>query len=119
MGDLSAHFSRSEFACSCGCGYNTVDTELLTIMEVVRQHFDAPVKITSGCRCLTRNAEVGGSKHSQHLIGRAADIQVGGVEPGEVADYIDNMWPDKLGLGKYGVFVHVDSRSTKARWEGV
>lgn len=113
---LSAHFARSEFACSCGCGYNTVDTELLTMLEIVRQHFDAPVTITSACRCPTRNAEVGGAENSQHLIGRAADIQISGIEPREVADYIDNMWPDTYGLGRYGVFTHLDSRVPRARW---
>ena len=115
---LSPHFSRSEFACNCGCGFNSVDTELLTILEIVRQHFDAPIKITNGCRCPARNKEVGGSKSSQHLVGRAADIQVEEVEPFEVQEYIDNMWPDQYGLGRYAVFTHIDSRSTKARWQG-
>lgn len=117
-GDLSAHFSRREFACHCGCGFNTVDTELLTVLEVIRQHFDAKVKVTSGCRCVARNEQEGGSERSQHLIGRAADIQVDTVEPAEVADFVDQMWPDQYGLGRYGVFTHVDTRSTRARWEG-
>lgn len=118
MGDLSANFSRSEFACKCGCGFNTVDTELLTVMEIIRQHFDCPIKITNGCRCPTRNAEVGGAENSQHLIGRAADIQVGEIVPSQVQDYIDQMWPDTYGLGRYGVFTHVDTRTPRARWEG-
>lgn len=113
---LSTHFSRSEFACNCGCGFNTVDTELLTVLEIIREHFDSPIKITNGCRCLARNAEVGGAENSQHLIGRAADIQIDGVEPIDVQDYIDQMWPDQYGLGRYGVFTHVDTRSTRARW---
>jgi hypothetical protein len=29
MGDLSENFSRREFECSCGCGMDTVDAQLL------------------------------------------------------------------------------------------
>lgn len=120
MGDISANFDRSEFACSCGCGFDTVDTELLTMLEVIRQHFDAKIKVTSGCRCVARNSDplVGGSKRSKHLIGRAADIQVEGISPEEVANFVDKTWPDSYGLGRYRTFTHVDSRGGKARWGG-
>lgn len=115
-GSLSAHFSRHEMACECGCGFDTMDVELLTVLEIIRQHFDAKVKITSGCRCVDHNSEVGGSGNSQHLYGRAADIQVEGVSARRVANYIDKIWPDSYGLGRYPTWVHIDSRSTKARW---
>lgn len=113
---ISAHFSRSEFACRCGCGFDTVDAELLAILEAVRQHFDAPVKVSSACRCSVRNESVGGGAKSQHLLGRAADIQVKDVPPPQVADYIESLWPDEHGLGRYNSFTHVDSRKGKARW---
>ena len=115
---LSAHFDRSEFACHCGCGFNTVDAELLTTLEIVRQHFDAPLTINSACRCSSHNEAVGGGSKSQHLIGRAADIVVEGVAPSEVADYIDQMWPDTYGLGRYNSFTHVDTRVARGRWDG-
>ena len=35
----SKYFSRSEFACRCGCGFDTVDAELLQILEKLRKHF--------------------------------------------------------------------------------
>ena len=76
MGDLSEHFSREEMACKCGCGLDTVDAELLSLLEKIRAHFDRPITINSGCRCEAHNRAVGGSKNSQHLIGRAADIVV-------------------------------------------
>jgi hypothetical protein len=33
-----------------------------------------PTKINSGCRCVKHNAEIGGSEHSAHPKGEAADI---------------------------------------------
>ena len=118
MGDLSAHFSRHEFACGCGCGFDTVDSETLVVAEVIRDHYDAKIKINSACRCVAHNALVGGGVKSQHLVARAIDIEVDGVPAPEVADYIDSIYPDKYGLGRYSNFTHVDSRKGKARWSG-
>jgi len=54
---LSKHFYRDEFACQCGCGFDTVDHELVKILEDVRKTFNAPVHISSGCRCEKHNAD--------------------------------------------------------------
>ncbi len=115
---LSPNFWRSEFTCGCGCGFNTVDTALLTRLEVIREFFDTKVKVTSACRCEAHNKAVGGGKNSQHLIGRAADIQVQNVDPSLVQEFVDDMWPDDGGLGRYNTFTHIDTRTVKARWEG-
>jgi uncharacterized protein YcbK (DUF882 family) len=117
MGKLSANFDRSEFACKCLCDYDTVDVELLEILEAIRQHFAAAITINSAARCPNKNRAVGGAKNSQHLYGRAADIVVDGIGPDEVHAYIDKTWPNELGLGRYATFTHVDSRGYKARWE--
>jgi len=99
MKRVSRHFGRHEFACLCGCGFDTVDVELLEILENIRQQLNAPVTINSGCRCRTHNLEVEGSKKSQHLRGRAADIKVHGVLPQAVQNFIDSTWPHQYGLG--------------------
>ena len=115
---ISEHFKRSEFTCGCGCGLDTVDTGLIYLLELVRARFAVPVTVNSGCRCLGHNDRVGGSAKSQHLIGRAADIVVAGIEPSDVADYLDSVYPNQYGLGRYDTFTHIDSRGTKARWQG-
>jgi uncharacterized protein YcbK (DUF882 family) len=116
MGDLSNNFNRSEFACRCGCGQDTVDAELLEILEAVRERFDSSVIITSGNRCLYHNEREGGSSNSLHLTGRAADFVVVNVDPEDVADFLEPIAP---GLGRYSNWTHVDSRSGgKARWSG-
>ena len=90
MTRLSINFTREEFRCkgeNChptiagNCGFDTVDTELLRILENVRNHFDEPVTITSACRCMAHNESVGGAHNSQHTKGRAADIIVKDVDP--------------------------------------
>ena len=114
---LSNHFRREEFACKCGCGFDTVDAGLLRILEAARDYFDSPVIITSACRCMAHNERVGGAQASQHLLGRAADIIIKGADPEEVAEWFINHHDG--GIGEYSTFTHVDSRSDrKARWIG-
>ena len=111
---LSDHFRRSEFRCKCGCGQDTVDAELIAILEKIRLQFGAPVHISSGNRCPEYNRSVGGAKNSQHLKSRAADIQVKGVDPHEVQDWIDEWHVG--GMGRYESFTHIDTRNKRARW---
>lgn len=122
MGDLSPHFSRAEFRCR-GCTperpcarfpFDTVDAQLLGILEAVRVHFGQPVTVTSGNRCPAHNARVGGASRSKHLTGRAADIQVRGYSSAEVAAWIDAEL-NAGGLAAYPNFTHVDTR-TNGRW---
>ena len=114
---LSKHFKREEFACSCGCGFDTVDKETLHVLGAVRDRFDAPVTITSGCRCPEHNKRIGGASSSKHTEGRAADFRVQGVTSNEVYDFLDWMYPDQYGIGLYSTWVHIDTRSGKpARW---
>lgn len=78
MGDLSPHFSRHEFRCRCGCGGAIVDPHLVEHLETLRRmKGNKPIRIVSGYRCASHNAAVGGSKRSQHLVGRAADLEHG------------------------------------------
>ena len=114
---LSKNFRRSEFKCRCGCGFDTIDAQTLEILEAVREHF-GPVVVTSGARCPAHNAAIGGAKKSQHLLGRAADIQVKDVDPDLVHDWIAERY-SWASLGRYKTFTHVDTRTNgPARWEG-
>jgi len=111
---ISEHFRRSEFQCKCGCGADTVDVLLVEYLEKIREHFDSPVIINSGCRCTGYNKGIGGAVKSQHLIGRAADITVGSVSPQDVADYAESIGVP--GVGRYKTFTHIDSRNNMTRW---
>jgi len=114
MGDLTKNFSRSEFACKCGCGFDTIDYEVLNRLEDLRLIYNAPITINSACRCAKHNKVVGGKSSSMHLKGRAVDFVVKGKSPFEVYDDSAPHW--KGGLGRYSTFTHIDSRGRKARW---
>lgn len=115
---LSPHFSRSEFACPCGCGFDTVDAELIAVLEKARAYFNAPISINSGCRCATHNATLPNSaRSSQHLRGKAADIQIKDIDPNTVADYFEQTYPNAYGIGRYNTFTHIDVRDGKSRWD--
>lgn len=114
MGTLSAHFNRSEFACSCGCGFDTVDAALVEALEVIRVHFGQPITVSSGARCPEHNAAIGGADKSQHKKGRAADIVVKSVDAAAVATFAEDLG---LSVGTYNYFTHVDTRSgPPKRW---
>jgi len=59
-----------------------------TILEPIRQYFNAPMIITSGFRCGTLNYMVGGATDSQHCLGQAADFHVEGYTLEEVFEWI-------------------------------
>lgn len=81
--DNIKYFSRSEFKCQCGgkyCnGYPAEPSEaLVRIAESLREEIGKPIIITSGLRCATHNAEVGGVSNSRHISGKAMDFYVSG-----------------------------------------
>ena len=116
MNKLSINFYRHEFSCKCNCGFDTVDVKLVEVLQHIRDHFGASVTVTSGCRCKSYNAEVGGSNKSQHTMGRAADIVVEGIAPEYVANLAEQYMGDTGGIGRYPDFTHIDTRTGCARW---
>ena len=83
MGDLSRNFSRHEFHCRC-CGRAELNPRLVEALQELRDLAGRAVRITSGYRCPDHNRAEGGSKRSQHLLGNAADIVIGGHRPTEM-----------------------------------
>jgi len=118
---LSKNFKVSEFKCNDGSDKILIDTELVMVLQKIRNHFGKPVTINSAYRTSSYNKKVGGVSNSQHVKGTAADISVSGVNPKEVAQYAEYIMPNKGGIGLYdsaksGRFVHVDVRSNRSRW---
>ena len=96
--------------------------KLLAIhLQAFRDVFNEPITINSSYRCEEHNRSVGGSKTSQHLLGKAADITIKGYTPDEVADKIELLHSENRnrtnGLGRYNTFTHVDIRNNYARWD--
>ena len=122
---LSEHFEVREFRCRDGSDPVFVDSELVRVLQNIRDHFGKPVVITSAYRTAVHNKAVGGAAYSQHCYGRAADIRVAGVTVERLAAYAEKLLPDTGGIGRYPVrsgrptgWVHVDVRTVKSRWTG-
>ena len=125
---MTNNFKKSEFDCKCGCempGDVFVNiTKLANQLQYVRDNVSMPITINSAYRCEAHNKSVGGSVNSQHLLGKAADIVIQGLDPVlDTYDYLDELMLSgeilQGGLGMYQSFTHYDIRKNKARWNNV
>ncbi len=123
---LSENFSTGELACRCTdprCHLTLVSPRLVDALQTLRSLIAAPLWITSGYRCQSHNAAVGGRPHSFHTMGLAADLAAAppaGLQ--ELADTAARI-PAIGGIGVYRQrgFVHVDVRprtaeEARTRW---
>ncbi len=128
MGDISRHFSRSEFACRKGegpcpyCGGKVPpDSVLLPLTAKLEQLRIAlgnkPIRINSAYRCKERNAELAdAAPTSQHLTGNAVDIAIDGGREACISAAIQAA---RVGFNGIGVdvrnyrYIHVDMRYKK------
>jgi uncharacterized protein YcbK (DUF882 family) len=115
---LTANFKVKEFACTDGSDPIFIDSDLVNVLQKIRNHFGKSVTITSAYRTPTKNKACGGTTYSQHLYGKAADIKVNGIAPKTVAAYAEKLLPKSGGIGIYKTFTHIDVRATKSRWNG-
>lgn len=142
MGDLSKNLSRHEFACNCGCNFDTVDSLLVEFLQASADYFSlaydasATIIITGGNRCREHNDKLreeclisGGirgantSRNSQHIHGRAADhkIFLGNgkqVPEREVYAFYAREYGEEVSLGRYDGRTHMDTRTNGGkRWD--
>ncbi len=123
---LSEHFTLDEMVVSQEAarkGIPNIPTdadiaalkELCTnVLEPLRQALGKPVVVSSGYRSQTVNSLVGGSKTSDHLYGRAADISCPGMAPINLAKLIVSMHlPFDQLIVEFGSWVHVSIPSPK------
>lgn len=115
---ISKNFRVREFRCQDGSDVVFIESDLVDILQKIRDHFGKAVTITSAFRTASHNKKVGGATYSQHLYGTAADIKVSGVTASAVADFAETLMPNTGGIGRYSTFTHVDVRSIKSRWNG-
>lgn len=130
---LTANFYLDEFTRSQVAARHGIDVVVLpgtevhsnlrrlcgTVLQPLRDAL-GPVTVTSGYRPPALNRLIGGSPHSQHRHGLAADLVVSGYSPLEVAEWIRRHIPryDQL-IHEFGEWVHVSvgARSATSRNE--
>jgi len=125
----SLHINWDELACKDGANH-TVGTpypigfindgrviELVVMFERIRQHFGSrPITINSAYRTKAYNKKIGGAPNSQHLHGKALDLQPpSGMDVTAFFNELklNSHWMGFRGLGKYKTFVHCDIRDSK------
>ena len=111
--DSIQHFTREEFECHCGGKYcNGYPAEpakrLIQVADRVREHFGAPAIVSSGVRCKTHNAIVGGISNSRHLTGKAMDFCVTGKSAELVLAYVKQQPEINFAYAIDSEYVHMD-----------
>lgn len=100
---------------------HSIDYRLLNLLHNIAQKLGAqkPIHLVSGYRCLETNNRLrlnegyGVAKHSQHTLGRAADIYIEGYSLRKIGQIALNL--KSGGVGRYDSFVHVDTGRIR-RW---
>lgn len=119
---VSDEYVSTDFDCPCvapECTETLIDELLVKGLDLMCLSFPI-LRIDSGYRCAPHNTAVGGAAHSQHLLGKGADVSTsfGSVADMEkAAEKIECFANGGIGVYDDG-HLHVDTRGTRARWIG-
>lgn len=113
-----AEFTKSEIAKKYNIDNTPSDKVIenlqwlvLKILDPLRNKLGKPVIVTSGYRCkeLNEHKEVGGSKNSQHLEGKASDIRAIGMTTKELFEFIINetKLPFDQVINEFDSWIHI------------
>lgn len=107
------YFTREEFRCKCGGKYcNGFPAEpqegMVRALDAVRAHFGKAIIPSSGVRCPTHNANVGGKSNSRHLSGKAVDFAVPGLSADMVLSYVQHRNGIRYAYAIDASYVHMD-----------
>ncbi len=116
--NLTKNFTRRELQCPCGCTKCDMEPDLLVALQRIRDNMKRPLIITSGFRCAEKNRQVGGSLQSQHLRGRAVDINIKDWANSDVYRLLMFALREQKinGFGFHEDFLHIDCRTQRASW---
>ena len=115
MGNLSAHFDKSEFRCRCGCGGENPSKLLVQMLESLFTRMNArAIIISSGYRCPDYSVKVGGYKNDAHTRNIAADLCVQKQDGSFYSSFDVAEAAEREGFGGIGIidgtYVHLDTR---------
>lgn len=107
------NFKPTEFDCK-GTGTIALDFDFLDKLQALRSEWGKPLKIMSGYRSPEHNRNVGGASRSKHMEGIAADIPMPRKDQTSFKRLAEKHGFN--GIGTYSTFIHIDTRSQRARW---
>jgi len=127
MSNLSPHFTLAEMTKSEYAVRNEIDNtpdELVAlnlaalcknVLEPLRDIVKKPIHINSGYRSPKVNAGIGGASKSQHVEGKAADIEVDGMSIDELFDIACKFTPFDQCIHEFNSWVHISYNGDKNR----
>ncbi len=113
---ITENFQVWEFACKDGSQKILIETELVEILQKVRDKFGI-VDISSAYRTQSHNASIGGAPNSYHLYGRAVDFRCRNYKAKDVLLYLEDLGVKGLEMIDEN-HIHIDNR-TIIKWYGV
>lgn len=103
---------RSTIKCACGCGFEPKHSALWFLESLSREYhvrFGKDLLVTSGARCFSHNAEVGGVANSAHVKGLAFDVHFdNSVECYAIMEHLYKMGVPRIGINFSKYFIHFD-----------
>ena len=108
----------NELACRC-CGLINVDYRFLWHWAKLRQEWDAPLTMTSVCRCPAHNELVGGHRNSLHLTTNtrhgsnthAGDVSISTWSAAQKKEFAQLALHMGWSIGCAENFIHIDRRT--------
>lgn len=113
---VSKNFKLYEFECNDGSHHVMMDPEVIIRLQALRDTLGKPITINSAYRTKEYNAKIGGTKDSQHILGKAVDVVCEGVSPEKVG-HVAKLCGFR-GIGIYDTFTHLDVRKEHTEWRG-
>ena len=113
--NLLNYFSDKELSCkqlsskgNCGCGGEClINIDARKKLNKFRSIVGVPFSPNSAYRCPIHNANIGGVKNSQHVLGKAFDIPIKGKMTRKTIHKVAKE-AGFTGFGDYNSFVHID-----------
>jgi hypothetical protein len=79
------------------------------ILQKIRNHYERPVRVTSGYRSPDLCVAIGSSKNSQHAKGEAADFEITGIDNFDLAIWISKYLDFDQLISEFYTEQHPDS----------
>jgi uncharacterized protein YcbK (DUF882 family) len=112
------YFTQAEFKCK-HCGQVKMDQNFLDKLNLLREKYGKPMRISSGYRCSEHPSErIKVGQSGMHTTGKAADIAVEGANAQQVLMLALQLGFTGIGAQQKGGgrFIHLDTRDTPALW---
>ena len=107
----SKYFLPRELNCRCkrkSCDAKQMDSKFLLILDSIREEYGDSIIVNSGVRCIYHNKRIGGSPKSQHLLGKAVDVN---MHPKDLDRFLNICRDNGIkGVGIGNGWLHIDIR---------